>query len=138
MFADTSALVKRYYPEADSAVFERRMLRAEFIHLSALSITELASAMMRRVRMKEMTAGDEVLVWGAFNEDLQSEQVVVTVAERHHYEQAADIIRRLGDCIPIRALDALQLAVALSVGAEVFLCADKNAAAAAKALGLRV
>jgi predicted nucleic acid-binding protein len=138
VFVDTSALVKRYYPETDSAAFERRILQAERIHISALSITEMASAMMRRVRMKEMTAGDEVLIWSAFSDDLQSELIVVTIADRHHYEKAADIIRRLGDGIPIRALDALQLAVAVSVSADVFLCADKHAAAAAKVLGFRV
>jgi len=54
LFVDTSSLVKFYYPEKDSDRIEKIILSSEQIYLSGLSIVEIASALMKKVRIKEL------------------------------------------------------------------------------------
>jgi hypothetical protein len=138
IFVDTSSLVKYYYPENDSDRIETLLLKTRRIFISNLSVVEMASALMKRVRMGEMTKKDELSVWNVFLDDLQSSQFQMLVPDERHYGRAADIIRNLGAQHGIRTLDALQIAVAQSAGNVAFLCADKVLAATAAELGMKV
>jgi len=79
IFVDTSSLVKYYYPENDSDRIETLLLKTRRIFISNLSVVEMASALMKKVRMGEMTKKDELSVWNVFLDDLQSSQFQMLV-----------------------------------------------------------
>lgn len=107
LFVDTSALVKNYYPEKDSDRIEAFLLKARQVFISSLSITEMASALMKKVRTGELKKTDELLVWNAFLDDLGNGLIVVLIPDERQYERAADIIREIGSRHVIRTLDAI-------------------------------
>lgn len=138
IFADTSSLVKYYYSEKDSARIETVILKARRVYVSSLCIVEMASALMKKVRTGDMRKSDELLGWNTFLDDLESNQMEVLVPDERQYERAADIVRKLGAELGIRALDALQIAVAQSVANAAFLCSDRVLAATASKMGMKV
>jgi predicted nucleic acid-binding protein len=138
VFVDTSALVKYYYPEKDSDRIEHLLLTARRVCISSLSVTETASALMKKVRTGELKKTDELLIWNTFLDDLGTGRIDVLLPDERQYERAADIIRKLGARHGIRTLDAIQIAVAQSAGDVSFLCADKVMAAVAEKVGMKV
>ena len=138
LFIDTSALVKYYYPEEESERIEGQILKARHIYISGLSITEMASALMKKVRNRELTKTQEMLIWNAFMDDLQAGQVELIYPDERHFYKASDIVREFGAEYGIKTLDALQLAVAHGLGAVKFLCADKILLKLAAEMGIRV
>lgn len=138
LFVDTSALVKYYYPEKDSDRIEELLLKARRVIISSLSITEMASALMKKVRTAELKKTDELLIWNTFLDDLGTGRINILVPDERQYERAADIIREIGSRHGIRTLDAIQLAVAQSAGNISFLCSDRVMTTIAQKLGMRV
>lgn len=137
VFVDTSSLVKYYYPEKDSDRIEAILLKAGQVCISSLSITEMASALMKKVRTGELKKTDELLIWNTFLDDLGTGRIEVLIPDERQYERAADIIRELGSDHGIRTLDAIQLAVAQSSGTD-FLCSDRVALTIAEKMGMKV
>jgi predicted nucleic acid-binding protein len=138
LFVDTSALVKYYYPEKDSDRIEDLLLKARQVFISSLSITEMASALMKKVRMGELKKTEELLIWNTFLDDLGAGRIDVLMPDERQYERAADIIREIGSRHGIRTLDAIQLAVAQSAGNVSLLCSDKVMTTVAKKMGMQV
>ncbi|MBW1771326.1 MAG: type II toxin-antitoxin system VapC family toxin [Deltaproteobacteria bacterium] len=138
VFVDTSALVKFYYPEDGSEKVENFLLRAERVYLSQIAITELSSALMKKIRTRTLDMDTQVLIWNAFMDDLDTGQMKLIPLDDRHYQKASDIIRNYGQKKNIRTLDSLQLVAALDAGDAKFLCADKALSTLAAQMEFRV
>ena len=138
LFVDTSALVQYYYPEKESERIEKQILKSQHIYISGLSITEMASALMKKIRNRELPKTEEILIWNTFMEDLQTRQIELIFPEDRHYLRAADIIREFGVKYGIKTLDALQLVVAHGLSTARFLCTDKVLLNLAVEMGIRL
>jgi predicted nucleic acid-binding protein len=136
IYADTSALVKRYLDEPFSAEFEA-LLQKGTMAISRLSIVELRCALARRRRNREIDVLRENRVNGELAADIQDGALRVSDFDDDCFTAAYHLIGRLPQ-IPLRTLDALHLAVAERITASAFATADRHQADAAEALGLTV
>jgi hypothetical protein len=128
-YVDSSALLKRYVEEADSAVADG-LLRADTELLTARhTVVEV-----RRNLARLLSGRDLVAARSAFTHDLRSFSIVEL--DEATCESAASIAETTG----VRTLDALHLAAAQRVAAPGlgFLTFDLRQAQAARALGLTV
>ena len=128
-YVDSSALLKRYVEEADSAAADA-LLRADRDLLTARHTI----AEVRRNLARLLSGRDLVAARLAFADDLRSFSIVELDAAT--CESAASIAEATG----VRTLDALHLAAAQRVTAPGvgFLTFDLRQAQAARALGLTV
>lgn len=138
IFADTSALVKFYYPETDSDMIEKVLLEAEHIFISSLTIVEMASALWRKVRTGELETDRQALLWNAFLDDLETDKMEMLPLDDRHYVKAADLIKEFGGKYGIKTLDSLHLATAHDLGDTMFLCSDKTLSEVARKMGIKV
>ncbi|MDX2040577.1 MAG: type II toxin-antitoxin system VapC family toxin [Acidobacteriota bacterium] len=140
-YADTSVLVKRHVPEVGSpwmrALFKPSA--ANTIITGQLSLTELYSAINRRVREQSITPLRYQRIISVINFVWGAQYEVITLTD-NLVNQTKFLLGRH----PLRAYDAVQLAsalqartAALSVGvaAPIFLSADKQLLQAAQAEG---
>ncbi|MBA3948224.1 MAG: type II toxin-antitoxin system VapC family toxin [Herpetosiphonaceae bacterium] len=136
-FADTSALAKRYVPEAGTAWVSTWIepSNGNNILIAEITIIELVSMLTRRQREGNLTAQDVLRLRDEFLLHVQHEYTLV-VLQSSIVLHASQLILRY----PLRTLDALQLACA-SAGASVlgtmpiFVSADRNLLAAAAGEG---
>lgn len=138
LFADTSALVKYYYPEVGSERVEAILLKAKRIYLCQVAVTEFASALMRKVRTATLEVEKQVIMWNAFLDDLHTGQMELIPLDERHYLKAAEMIRDFGKKDGIGTLDSLQLVAALDVPDTKFISADKFLSGLAVKMGLSV
>ena len=128
-YVDSSALLKRYVEEADSAAADA-LLRADPALLTARhTIVEV-----RRNLARLLSGRDLVAARAAFADDLRS--ISIIEFDEATCESAALIAEATG----VRTLDALHLAAAQRVSEPgvSFLTFDLRQAQAARALGLAV
>jgi len=139
IFADSSALVKRYVPEVGHEIVDR--LPRPFL-VSLLATVDVPAALWRKHRMGEIGASDAALLTQAFEDDIAAE-----VGSPSRLEVVAltpaiiESARHLVAVHPLRAYDAVQLATALAVREAVgrqitFVSFDHNLSAAAATEGL--
>jgi uncharacterized protein len=128
-YVDSSALLKRYVEEADSAAADA-LLRAD----SALLTARHTIVEVRRNLARLLTGRDLAAARAAFAADLRSFSIIEL--DEVTCESAALIAESMG----VRTLDALHLAAAQRVSAPgvSFLTFDLRQAQAARALGLTV
>lgn len=136
IYADTSALVKRYLDEPFSAEFEA-LLQEGAMAISRLSIVELRCALARRRRNRDIDVLRENRVNAELAADIQGGALRVSGFDDDCFTAAYHLIGRF-PLIPLRTLDALHLAVAERISVTAFATADKHQADAAEALGLTV
>ena len=134
-YFDTSVVVAYYAPEPHSAVAERRLTAASARVVSDLTLVEFATAMMRKVRDGVLTEKAAHSVQRMFLGHIADQFYVVTPLSRMHFEAAALHASRLGTVHPIRALDAIHMAVALSEDLRL-VTADRRLATTAAAAGV--
>lgn len=128
-YVDSSALLKRYVDEADSAAADA-LLRAEPALLTARhTIVEVRRNLARLVSGRDLAA-----LRSAFTVDLRSFSIIEL--DEATCESAAAIAETTG----VRTLDALHLAAAQRIASPgvSFLTFDLRQAQAARALGLTV
>ena len=128
-YVDSSALLKRYVEEADSAAAEA-LLRADGALITARhTIVEVRCNLARLLSGRDLTAAR-----AAFADDLRSFSIIEL--DEATCESAASIAETTG----VRTFDALHLAAAQRVSAPGFgfLTFDLRQAQAARALGLTV
>lgn len=133
-FLDSSAIVKHYHTEPGTEVVERILGENDSRHyISRLTILEVNSAFMRRVREQIISLSELETVRQRFLEDITERRLRVVRMTDFHYRVAERLIRKHGavdDQPRIRTLDALQLAVALDVhqqrGIDYFIAADNS------------
>ena len=128
-YVDSSALLKRYVEEADSAAADA-LLRADGALLTARhTIVEVRRNLARLLSGRDLRAAR-----AAFTDDLRS--ISIIELDDATCESAASIAETTG----VRTLDALHLAAAQRISAPGvgFLTFDVRQAQAARALGLTV
>ena len=128
-YVDSSALLKRYVEEADSATADA-LLRAD----SALLMARHTIVEVRRNLARLLSGRELVAARAAFSDDLHS--ISIIELDEATCELAATIAETTG----VRTLDAFHLAAAQRVSAPGvgFLTFDLRQAQAARALGLTV
>jgi uncharacterized protein len=110
MYLDPSVVIAYYCPEALSQAAERVIRRDPEPAISDLVEVEFFSAVARKVRAREMSASDATRSSGQFASHLHAGLYVRVPIQRRHYETARDWLT--GMALPLRALDAIHLAVA--------------------------
>jgi uncharacterized protein len=136
LYLDTSALLPFYREEASSPAVERLLLaQRQPVLLSRLGELEVASALARWVRLRELAEAQANKVANAFREDLRAGRFRLLELEPGDYVRACEWL--LARKTPLRVLDALHLACALRHEAEL-VTADAPMARSARHLGLRV
>jgi predicted nucleic acid-binding protein len=128
-YVDSSALLKRYVDEADSAEADALIRADRELFTARHTIVEVRRNLARILSERDATAAR-----GAFAEDLRS--VAIIELDEVTCESAASIAEMSG----VRSLDALHLAAAQRISAPGvgFLTFDLRQAQAARALGLTV
>jgi predicted nucleic acid-binding protein len=136
-FADTSALAKWYLNEEQSDRFASFMVRAGGAAISRLTVAEMRSLLNRRLRAKDFSSRVHRDIVHAFERDIQLRYLEVYPLEDLQAQRAIAILHEVPG-IPIRTLDALQLATALELKADLVATADRVMARAGRKLGLQV
>jgi len=137
IYLDSSALAKLYVPEPESDRLDALLRGRRSLMLSELAITEVLSAVARRKREGVLSADQAYEIRDAVLADADSgsfdrldlSPVVHRDAER---------LLLSSDLLPLRTLDALHVALALSGAATHVATFDLRMRAAALQAGLKV
>jgi hypothetical protein len=132
LFADSSALAKRYIVDEQSDELDEALKRATNLAVSVLCLPEIISALCRRRRERFITKSQYEAARSALESDLADTALIQVVDEV--------LLRsiRLLEAHPLRASDAIQIASALAWSADVFVSADARQCTAARTSGLDV
>ena len=136
IYADTSALVKRYLAEPFSTEFDA-LFQQGAMAISRLTVVELRCALARRRRNREIDALHENRINAELASDIQGGALRMGSVGDADFTAAYHLIGRLAQ-VSLRTLDALHLASAEQMAAAAFATADKTQAEAAAALGFTV
>ncbi len=135
IYCDTSLLIPILVPEVNTEAARAWMFSDDrpTCSISDWTLTELASALARKLRNGLLDVGQRRIAEGAWLE-WQARATRLAVAPTH-FEQAA----RLVDSEPrgLRSGDALHLAIAIDHGCDLATF-DRDLADAARARGIRV
>jgi predicted nucleic acid-binding protein len=137
LYCDTSALLKLYLPETGSVDFTRIVGGRSDLLISDLAVTEVASALSRRVRQGAISPDDAHRMQRTIIGSLDDAGYARVELTRDVHRRAEHFLLTLRDT-PLRTADALHLALALSARAASMASFDGRLAAAARAIGLGV
>ena len=142
-FFDSSALAKRYHPEDGTAEVAAIFCEAgSEIRISRLSFVELQSVFAMKVRAGLISETDAIHLRARLLGDIAEGLIHVSALRPVHYDAAGQLIGKHGFSLRLRTLDALQLAVALSLKdeglADRFVVSDNALAEVAAPEGLSV
>jgi uncharacterized protein len=144
-FWDTSALVKHYHPELGTSKVDDLLQRGASRHaISRLGVTETFSVFAGKVRAGLITLIEFQQLCRRFLADTRGKVFSVARLLVAHHKEAERLLRLYGPQPGqgLRALDSLQLAVALDLrkrGAiDTVISADSRLLAAARAEGVPV
>jgi predicted nucleic acid-binding protein len=135
VYVDTSALAKLYVPEPESGVLERALIGRRDLLVSDLTLTELTSALARRVREGELDETAARRVYRRLQQDIRDGMFRVLDLTPPTHRSAERLLLTIGCISPLRAADSLHLAIALIAAAAALITYDQQLAAAARALG---
>jgi uncharacterized protein len=133
IYLDTSVIAPFYWAEPLSDAVELLLRQDAELYISQLVEVELCSALSRRVRMGEIECIDAQAIADRFQSDLGNGFYIQLALEAVHYEIARDWIRRFDN--PLRTLDALHLAIAVSHDIPL-VTADEGLVISANLLGV--
>ena len=137
LYLDTSALVKLYVAETDSAMIKKLVDAAEMTSTSRIAYVEARAAFARKRRERAVTLRDYRSVVEDFDNDWESFFIV----------DVSDALTKragqLAEKFALRGYDAVHLASAVIVGeqgnqAVRFACFDEKLSRAARRQGLAV
>jgi predicted nucleic acid-binding protein len=140
-FWDTSALVKLYVAEADSAQFRHLATDPEALLISSFTIHELHCAFWRKELSGAIDGGAAEILFESFLRQIDSGRFRVVIYESKTGDRAMDVVRRCYRTrrpTVIRSLDALQIASALEGAAAEIVSADLRMRKGGGLFGLRV
>ena len=132
LFADSSALAKRYIADEKSEDLDGLLEGANNLAVSVLCLPEIISALCRRLRERFLTRAQYAAAKAALEADLADAAVIGMIDE-----VVLGGISLL-ESYPVRASDAIQISSAMVWRADIFASADGRQCAAAKAAGLKV
>jgi uncharacterized protein len=135
MYIDTSLLVPYYCPETLSGAADRVLRGDSQPAISDLVEVEFFSALAMKVRTRGMAAADARRVGEEFLGHVHGAMYARIAVQRRHYDVARGWLGRFAT--PLRALDALHLAVADAEGLRL-ATADRSLSRSARRLGLGV
>ncbi len=126
LYADASALVKRYVDEPDSPMAGELLASDPLVFTCRISVIEVRRNLRR-------SAADAVIARARFQDDLAQISLVEIDA------QTCELAATIGENTEVRSLDALHLGAARRLGTAVtFLTFDIRQAQAARSLGFAV
>jgi predicted nucleic acid-binding protein len=137
MYLDTSVLVKRYTAEPDSAEVDALLVGSTLV-TSELAIGEVWSALLSKERGRVLSASQRDAAWRAFNEDIEEGELRIIPRDGVMIREANEAMLSVHPYVPLRTLDAIQLATYQSVITGALFTKDKRMRDAAKLLGLTV
>jgi predicted nucleic acid-binding protein len=132
VFADSSALAKRYIEDEQSAQMDELLRHATNLAVSVLCLAEIISALCRRRRERFLKPAEYAAAKNALAVDL-ADATIIQITDEVLMEGI-----RLLESHPLRSSDAIQVSSALVWGADQFVSADARQCAAARASGLNV
>jgi predicted nucleic acid-binding protein len=140
LFADTSAIAKRYLMEIGS-VWVRQWANpaaGNIVIISRLATVEVATAVARREREGTISPNDAATLRRVFTGHVNNAYAVINLS-KDVLAQACDLVGKY----PLRSLDAIQLASALRAAQTLgvtptFISADMRLLSAATAEGFAV
>lgn len=135
IYCDTSVVVAYYVPETYSAQAERILEGYPQRVISPLVLTEVGSALRRKVHDKALARADAQTAWEDVRRDVAADIFRLTELERRHYDHAAAQMWQTKE--RLHTLDAVHLAVAALDG-FVMATADDVMAKAGKELGTKI
>jgi predicted nucleic acid-binding protein len=137
---DTSALLKLYVPEADSAQFAAH-LGATAISTSQLTQWELLRAIARKEIEGAIPPGSTETVFAKFRSDVNSDRVLLLAVDgavEAIFRSIVLQLHRRTPAIVIRTADAIHVATALNARADEVVTTDSRMREGAVALGLKI
>ena len=142
-FFDTSALVKLYHREDGSEKVEEIFNESEaLILISEIGTIEIHSALVKKVRIKELSRDKMDKALQSFYDDCVNERIRVVPMEPAHYQKAIVSPIEFGVRNSLRTLDAIQLSVACAFSERrelaYFVCADPVLCHIAQIAGLEI
>jgi predicted nucleic acid-binding protein len=115
-FFDSSALVKLYHPEAGTPAVDQIVNSAgNLVRISRLTVAELTSAFAIKVRTQSINREDADLFLRQFRGDVATGKLEIFSVAESEFAMAELLVGRYAFDLRLRALDALQLAVALEL-----------------------
>ncbi|HEY7141232.1 MAG TPA: type II toxin-antitoxin system VapC family toxin [Methylomirabilota bacterium] len=135
MYCDTSALLKLYLPEDGSDEFNRAVQGRVDLLVSDLAVTEIVSALARRFHQGTLPRDAARRVQHAIVGRLDEGAFRRVELTRDVHRRAEHFLLNLS-AAPLRAADALHLALATSGRAASMASFDARLGAAARAIGL--
>ena len=142
-FLDSSALVKRYHIELGTpTVLQVVDAAANAIRISRLTTTELVSAFAIQVRTQVISRDDAALFQRRLREDIGSGRFEVFPVSEIEFSLAERLLEYHAFDFRLRALDAIQLSVAIGLRdrglVDYFVAADRALCGAAAREGFQV
>lgn len=136
LYLDASAVVKLYFPETESVELNRRLHGRRDALISDLAVTEIVSSLSRRRRQGSVGRDDIMRLHSKLLEDVESGlyRRIELVSPVH---REAERLLMASESVPLRAADALHLALALTGKARCVVTYDQRLAEATKSAGLR-
>lgn len=134
VYVDTSVLVAYYVPEPLSARAEAVLVRVRQPAISVLTEVEFASAVSQKARSREIGRESARIVLQRFREHVTGGLFRVVAIEAGHFRQAYTWLAAMNT--PLRSLDALHVALAVSESLPI-VTSDVKLARAARRLKLR-
>ena len=131
VFLDTSAFAKRYVAEQGSDKVMEMCLKADSLVVSVICLPELISTLCRLLREKKLAKADYRKLKGEAMADLTDVDICQITSE-----VLASVVSLL-ESHPLRAMDAIHLACALTVKPDVFVSADHRQLSAARKAGIK-
>jgi len=142
-FFDTSAISKHYHVESGTANVDALLGLPNVRQvISRLSVVEFHSVFAKKVRIGDLDPAHFQKLTRRFRGDVGARRLRVIRLTAAHFQLAERLIRRIGLTNGLRTLDALQLAVAITLnepGEPIkFVCADRSLCTLAIGEGLSV
>jgi predicted nucleic acid-binding protein len=133
MYIDSAIIVKLLVKEELSDFFQDSL--AEIVlHTSELSLVEVGSALLSKVRSKSISEKQCLVARQIFQHKLADEQIVILPLDSPVYSKARSLIEFCHPEVSLRTLDAIHIA-ACDISQDLPLCAtDSRIRAAAKKL----
>jgi predicted nucleic acid-binding protein len=137
MYIDSAIIVKLLAKEELSDFFQDELSEL-VLYTSELSLVEVGSALLSKVRTKSISEKQRLIARELFHQKIADEQIVILPLDSPVYSKARSLVEFCHPSVALRTLDAIHLA-ACDISQEFPLCAtDSRMRAAAAKLGIPI